>query len=139
MADLPARLSRRLVRAQAGTSFSSPIMAGIQALVNQRVGARQGNPNPVYYQIAATEYGAAGSNSCNSSNGVSAGNSCVFYDVTLGDMDVNCTGNQQCYLASGAVGVLATSNSSFAPAYGTTTGWGLRDWNWDHQRHELGK
>src|SRR6266436_5551770 len=106
-----------------GTSFSSPIMAGIQALVNQRVGARQGNPNPVYYQIAATEYGAAGSNSCNSSNGVSAGNSCVFYDVTLGDMDVNCTGNHNCYLASGAVGVLATSNSSFAPAYGTTTGW----------------
>jgi len=81
-----------------GTSFSSPIMAGIQALVNQRVGARQGNPNPVYYQIAATEYGAAGSNSCNSLNGVSAGNSCVFYDVTLGDMDVNCTGNHNLLL-----------------------------------------
>src|SRR5208282_2149198 len=34
-----------------GTSFSSPIFAGIQALVNQKWG-RQGNPNPVYYKIA---------------------------------------------------------------------------------------
>src|SRR5437016_6179265 len=107
----------------AGTSFSSPIMSGIQALINQRAGARQGNPNPVYYQLAATEYGAAGNNSCNSSNGASVGNACVFYDVTLGDIDVNCTGNHNCYLPSGAVGVLSTSNNSYAPAYGTTAGW----------------
>src|SRR5258708_13639604 len=98
-------------------------MAGIQALVNQRVGARQGNPNPAYYQLAATEYGSAGNNSCNSSNGTGVANYCVFYDVTLGDMDVNCTGNHNCYLPSGSVGVLSTSNTSFAPAYGTTTGW----------------
>src|SRR5712692_5787613 len=106
-----------------GTSFASPIMAGIQALVNQRVGARQGNPNPTYYQLAATEYGSAGNNSCNSSNGTGVANTCVFNDVTLGDMDVNCTGNHNCYLPSGSVGVLSTSNTSFAPAYGTTTGW----------------
>ena len=37
-----------------GTSFSSPIMAGIQALVNQKMGAAQGNPNPVYYKLAAS-------------------------------------------------------------------------------------
>ena len=36
-----------------GTSFSSPIMAGIQALVNQTAGGRQGNPNPIYYKLAA--------------------------------------------------------------------------------------
>jgi regulation of enolase protein 1 (concanavalin A-like superfamily) len=106
-----------------GTSFASPIMAGIQALINQRAGARQGNPNPIYYQLAATEYGSAGNNSCNSSNAPGASNACVFYDVTLGDMDVNCTGNHNCFLGSGAVGVLSTSNNSFAPAYGTTTGW----------------
>jgi regulation of enolase protein 1 (concanavalin A-like superfamily) len=106
-----------------GTSFASPIMAGIQALVNQRVGARQGNPNPVYYRLAATEFGSVGNNSCNSSNGNAVANGCVFYDVTLGDMDVNCTGNHNCYLPSGTVGVLSTSNSSYTPAYGTTTGW----------------
>jgi subtilase family serine protease len=106
-----------------GTSFASPIMAGIQALINQRAGARQGNPNPTYYKLATTEYGSSGNSSCNSSNGANVSNACVFYDVTLGDIDVNCTGNHNCYLPSGSVGVLSTSNSSFAPAYGTTTGW----------------
>jgi Pro-kumamolisin, activation domain/IPT/TIG domain len=106
-----------------GTSFASPIMAGIQALINQRAGARQGNPNPTYYKLAATEYGTTGNNACNSSNGASVGNACVFYDVTQGDIDVNCTGTHNCYLPSGTVGVLSTSNNSFAPAYGTTTGW----------------
>ena len=42
--------------AAGGTSFASPIMAGIQALINQKTGQNQGNPNSVYYQLAATEY-----------------------------------------------------------------------------------
>ncbi|HEY6943661.1 MAG TPA: S53 family peptidase, partial [Candidatus Acidoferrum sp.] len=105
-----------------GTSFASPIMAGIQALINQKAGAPQGNPAPVYYQLAATEYGSAGSSSCNSNNGNAVGASCIFYDVTMGDMDVDCTG-PNCFLGDGSVGVLSTSNTSFAPAYGTTTGW----------------
>lgn len=106
-----------------GTSFSSPIMAGIQALVNQKTGERQGNPNTVYYNLAATEYGASGDTSCNSTLGNTVGSSCVFYDVTLGDMDVNCTGTENCYLPSGTNGVLSTSDGSYEPAYGTATGW----------------
>ena len=106
-----------------GTSFSTPIMAGIQALVNQKTGARQGNPNTVYYSLAAAEYGASGDTSCNSSLGNTVGSSCIFYDVTLGDMDVNCLGSHNCYLPSGTNGVLSTSNSAYLPAYGTTTGW----------------
>ena len=39
-----------------GTSFSAPIVAGIQALVNQSQGAPQGNPNYVYYALAKWEY-----------------------------------------------------------------------------------
>ena len=35
-----------------GTSVSSPIMAAIQALINQKTGSRQGNPNPGYYALA---------------------------------------------------------------------------------------
>jgi hypothetical protein len=65
-------------------------MAGIQALINQRTGIRQGNPNPTYYSIAAAEYGAGGNPACNSSLGNAANPSCIFYDVTLGDMDVDC-------------------------------------------------
>ena len=113
-----------------GTSFASPIMAGIQALVNQSAGGAQGNPNPIYYQLAANEYGASGSTSCNSTLGNAAGSSCVFYDVTLGDMDVNCapySGNTSynCYYGNdpNGNGVLSTSSASYQPAYGTTTGW----------------
>jgi subtilase family serine protease len=105
-----------------GTSFSSPIMAGIQALVNEKWG-RQGNPNPVYYKIARAEFGAKGSATCKSSLGKEVESSCVFYDVTLGDMDTNCTGNHNCYRPSGKNGVLSTSDATYKPAYAATTGW----------------
>jgi subtilase family serine protease len=106
-----------------GTSFASPIMAGIQALVNQKQAARQGNPNPIYYKLAKTEYGTAGSTTCNSTKGKSAASTCIFYDTTLGDMDVNCTGTHNCFLPSGRNGVLSTSDSTYGLAYGTGTGW----------------
>lgn len=106
-----------------GTSFASPIMAGIQALVNQKIGGSVGNPNPTLYALAATEYGSGGSASCNASNGNAVGGNCIFYDVTQGDMDVNCTGTHDCYRPSGTNGVLSTSSSSYAKAYGTGTGW----------------
>jgi hypothetical protein len=106
-----------------GTSFSSPIMAGIQALVNQKTKDRQGNPNPVYYSLAASEYGSSGDSSCNSTLGNGTASSCVFYDVTQGDMVVNCTGNYNCYFPSGLSGALSVSSSSFEGAYGTNTGW----------------
>jgi subtilase family serine protease len=106
-----------------GTSFSSPILAGIQALVNQVNGSPQGNPNVVYYQLAASEYGAGGNASCNSTLGNKVASTCTFYDVTQGDMDVNCTGTHDCFLPSGTEGVLSTSDKSYLPAYGTTTGW----------------
>jgi subtilase family serine protease len=107
-----------------GTSFASPIMAGIQALVNQYAGGPQGNPNYQYYQLAANEYGASGSSTCNSSNGNTVGSACIFYDVTLGDIDANCSrGSPNCYRPSGNNGVLSTSNNSYAPAYRATTGW----------------
>jgi subtilase family serine protease len=107
-----------------GTSFSSPIMAGIQALVNQATGSAQGNPNYVYYQLAATEYGASGNPSCNSTKGMTAASTCTFYDVTLGDMDVPCAlGVAGCYKTSGPFGVLSTSDTSYMPAYPAAVGW----------------
>jgi hypothetical protein len=108
-----------------GTSFSAPIMAGIQALVNQRHGlAFVGNPNPVYYQLAAAAYGSTGSAGCNSSNGNAIDGACVFQDITPGDMDVNCSsGSPNCYRPSGTYGVLSTSTGSYLPAYKTGGGW----------------
>ena len=112
-----------------GTSFGSPIWAGIQALINQYTGSLQGNPNPVLYALAAAEYGASGSSACNSSNGNAVSGSCIFYDVTAGDMVVPCinnpsTGNlYSCYLPSSTYGVMSTNLNAYAPAFATGTGW----------------
>ena len=106
-----------------GTSFASPIMAGIQALINQKTASSQGNPNPTYYALAAIEYGTSGNSACDSTLGNAVDSSCVFYDVTQGDMDVNCTGSINCFDATPSIpnGVLSTTSNSYSPAYGTTT------------------
>jgi len=98
-------------------------MAAIQSLVNQKTASSWGLPTPTYYKLAGVEYGSAGNSTCNSSNGNAAGSGCTFYDVTAGDMDVNCTGKVNCYLPSGTNGVLSTSTTSYTPAYKTAVGW----------------
>ncbi len=101
-----------------GTSFAAPILAGIQALVNQKMGALQGNPNPVYYKLAASSF--AGS---------------VFHPITTGDIAVNCAEGVDCFSPTfqgrgrGANyffpgnGVLSTSSQSLSPAFSATNGW----------------
>lgn len=114
-----------------GTSISSPIWAGIQALVNQSTGSRWGNSNPVLYSLAKTAYGTSGSAGCNSSLGNGVASNCVFYDVTQGDMAVNCSasasassaGVWNCYINGGTYGVLSTSNTALQPAYAAGTGY----------------
>jgi subtilase family serine protease len=103
-----------------GTSFVAPILAGVQALINQRWG-RQGNPDYAYYTIAKTAYGTRGNTACNSSHETS--NSCVFHDVTLGDIDVDCRGSLNCYRPSGTNGVLSVSSKHYEAAYHAGSGW----------------
>jgi subtilase family serine protease len=99
------------------------MLAGIQALVNQSTKTRWGNPNPYYYQIASAEYGTGGSSSCNS-NGAAIGSNCAFYDIRLGDIEVNCQGPYNCYNNPPSFfGILSVSSNSLEPAYDTTTGW----------------
>jgi len=107
-----------------GTSFAAPIVAGIQALINQKMnGAAQGNPNYVYYKLAAREYGANGFSACNSSKGQIISPYCVFNDVTVGDNDMDCADAVDCYRPSGAVGVESISNSAYQPTYYATIGY----------------
>jgi subtilase family serine protease len=103
-----------------GTSFASPILAGIQALVNQNAGGAQGNPNPVYYALAA------GANA-----------SSIFHSITRGDIDVNCGGKVDCFgsdiltgwgregrgITAGAPGGLSLSSTTFTPAYAAGPSW----------------
>jgi hypothetical protein len=111
-----------------GTSVSSPIMAGIQALVNQKTASRWGNPNTVYYALANTEYGVSGSETCNSTTVDKTSNSCIFYDVTQGDNDAVCRARSgvytNCYHGTEPTyGILSTSNTASDPAYLTNVGW----------------
>jgi len=113
-----------------GTSVSSPIMAGIQALVNQKTKSRWGNPNTVYYQLANTEYGKSGSVACNSATVNKSSNTCKFYDVTQGDIAGACKTAKNgaptdCYKTapSDVNGVISTSDTQLQPAFPTTVGW----------------
>jgi len=115
-----------------GTSFSSPVMAGVQALINQATGTYQGNPNYVLYALGRQQYNLGGNSGCDSTLGNQSNPRCVFHDVTLGDNAVDCTfliddgvnyGKFNCYLPSGAYGVLSLSNTSYEPAYPATPAW----------------
>lgn len=116
-----------------GTSFSAPVMAGIQALVNQASGSRWGNPNPLYYSLAAAEY-AGGNATCNSALGSQAARNCVFHDVTQipllyggtgtgGDIDVPCIW-LNCYAPAGGYGALSTASQTLNYAAVTELGTG---------------
>jgi subtilase family serine protease len=111
-----------------GTSFAAPVMAGIQALVNQKHG-RQGNPAPVYYRIAADEYtsssvkGTLGNQGCNAALGFAVGEGCAFHDITSGNSDVACVGSYGCYLPSGMYGILSINGAVADPAFNTAPGW----------------
>jgi hypothetical protein len=55
-----------LLEGGGGTSFASPAMAGIQALIDQKYGP-QGNANYVYYALAAAQFKQQGAAACNAS------------------------------------------------------------------------
>jgi len=97
-----------------GTSVSSPALAGIMALVQQKQnGKAQGLANPVFYALAAKD----NLTNCNSST-VKAGNACNFYDVTYGNNAQVCTtGSINC--------VTNTSGDAYGvvSGYSTTTGY----------------
>ena len=120
-----------LFNSAGGTSFTAPQFASIQALINQKAGGPQGNPAPIYYDLAAWEYGSpthpvtAVLSQCNSNDGNKVGSDCIFHDVTRGTNDVPCYGASNCYDPNPAAdfGVLSVSDSLLQVAYPTTKGW----------------
>jgi hypothetical protein len=83
------------------------------------MGGAQGNPNPVYYKLAASSEASS-----------------VFHSITSGDIAVNCSGDISCF-GSGFVGRgrdtppdvfagnggLSTSSQTYTPAFGAASGW----------------
>jgi subtilase family serine protease/sugar lactone lactonase YvrE len=106
--------SDAIALAVGGTSASSPAMAGIQALVNQKLKAAQGNVNPTLYAMAKKETLSG----CNSTSG--SGTACVFNDVTSGTNAMPCyNGTANCKVT--------TSGDAYAilPGYAAGTGFDL--------------
>jgi hypothetical protein len=102
-----------------GTSFATPIMAGIQALVNQAQGSSQGNPNPTYYALAWTGI------ECYKLS------PCLFHTPQATDTIVPCVGTLDCFGndpsdPTNQYGGLATSGTNFVYM---STGFG-----WDYTR-----
>ena len=113
-----------------GTSFTAPQLASIQALINQKAGAPQGNPDPILYDLARLEYGSASDpntsqlKACNSNLGNGVASSCIFNDVTSGNNTVPCYGTNDCYGSTlNDYGILSKSDTKFLQAYPTKTGW----------------
>jgi subtilase family serine protease len=84
-----------------GTSVSSPMFAGIQALIDQGLADRgmpadQGNAAPTLYALAAQEYGSATGQApaslaaCSADNGTNGTDNCVFHNITSGSISSQC-------------------------------------------------
>jgi subtilase family serine protease len=92
-----------------GTSAATPSFGGIMALVVQKTGRRQGNPNPVLYGLAFQQYQGQ--------------TSPVFHDIAVGDNTVPglsgfaCTPGYDLVTGLGSVDAAALVNSwPLAPA-----------------------
>lgn len=71
-----------------GTSLSSPAMAGVMALINQKTGAPQGSPNAELYDLASKQ----GYSGC-SAESVTTSSSCYFNDIDRGTNAPPCAPN----------------------------------------------
>ncbi|KJV36111.1 hypothetical protein VI08_06455 [Luteibacter yeojuensis] len=98
-----------------GTSLSSPLFAGLQALVEQGlakrgVPSRQGNAAPTLYALAQAEYGGPSGKApaslarCSADNGRDGTQACVFHNITRGSIATEClqsipsgVATSQCY------------------------------------------
>jgi len=78
----------------AGTSLSSPMFAGVQALIDQGLSnaglsAYQGNAAPTLYALAQKQFRSSLA-TCNSDNGTKGTSACVFHNITSGGNSTQC-------------------------------------------------
>jgi uncharacterized protein (TIGR03437 family) len=122
--DVPCNLDgpNSLIQGAAGTSISAPAFAGIMALVVQNTKSRQGNPNAVFYKLAAQQTGPA----CNAS-GVPS-NACIFHDVTAGTIAMPCArGSPNCLVTNSRDQYGILSGFDAGVGYDLATGLGSVD------------
>jgi subtilase family serine protease len=111
-----------------GTSFASPIMAGVQALVNQKMNATAGLGlvSPIYYALAKRELDGPNRSVMCAPLSILPGSTCVFHNVRTGGNAGPCaSGTPKCFSeATGQhLGVLSRSTIEFEPAFAAHPGW----------------
>jgi subtilase family serine protease len=109
-----------------GTSVSSPAMAGVMALINQKAGGAVGNPNAMLYKLAAKQTYA----SC-SAESVTTSSSCYFNDIDkytiaqpcdYSDLSPNCVSTEAYDGYTDVAGILSGYNAT--TGYDMATGLG---------------
>ena len=131
-------VSKTNLQRAGGTSFVSPQLAGVFALIAQKTGERLGQPNYVLYNMAGVEYGTTSYTAGTTCNGSGTSNNvgttttvpdstCIFYDIDTGNISQGCTpGSLNCYTSSGGSdGIFSTSLTSAQPAYPASQGFDL--------------
>ena len=120
--------SENIYQEVGGTSVSSPAMAGVMALINQKTGVAQGSPNSELYALAAQQTYS----SC-SAESVTAGSSCYFNDIDEYTNDQPCDYMQlspNCVASESYEGVtdeigLLSSGSATEGGYNATRGFDM--------------
>jgi hypothetical protein len=111
-----------------GTSVSSPAMAGVMALINQKIGLAQGNPNSELYALAAQQTYS----SC-SAESVTASSACYFNDIdeytndqpcNYSGLSPNCVASESFEGVTDQVGLLS-SGSATEGGYNATRGFDM--------------
>lgn len=138
---------------EGGTSLSSPMFAGIQALIDQGLAAKglsqdQGNAAPTLYALAEQEYGGASGNApaslaaCSADYGTKGTGGCAFHNITRGSNSTQCVQiagevTPDCYFygnianlwgqyGPAKIGLTSTSTSQYnakTSAYAAQSGW----------------
>jgi hypothetical protein len=103
-----------------GTVAATAAMAGIQALVNQFNGGRQGVPNYVYYGLADNQHTAG--LDCSAEAGGSTSADCAFHDIDTGNALV--CGNTACSAGS-KLGWTAAAGYDLASGLGSPNAYNL--------------
>ncbi|HEY4358959.1 MAG TPA: Ig-like domain repeat protein [Acidobacteriaceae bacterium] len=103
-----------------GTSVATPVMAGVQALINQKNGGRQGNANFYYYKLAAAQTTA------NCASTLPPAATCNFNDIVTGNNYSPLTATGSYTVSTGTLnGTLGTDYLGFAAGTGYDVATGL--------------
>lgn len=103
-----------------GTSVATPAMAGVMALINQKVGTPQGNPNAELYSLGAKQNYA----NC-SAESVTVSSSCYFNDVDTGTNAMQCKPTMpNCTVAHSGDTVAVLSGYGATAGFDAATGLG---------------